>query len=45
MCLFDEPIQAKYYQYMKENNLVITTDVYERMDMHRKIIEGLRKLQ
>lgn len=45
MCLFDEPIQQKYYQYMKNNNLVITTDVYERMDLHRKIVEGLRKLQ
>ena len=44
MCLFDETIRKKYYNYLRENNIPICTDAYERMDLYRRISEGLRKL-
>ena len=45
MCLFAEQIQRKYYNYLKKNNVQICTDVYERMDLIRQVIESIKKLQ
>ena len=43
MC--DEDHKKKYYNYMVRNGITIVSDIFERMDMDRKIIESLRKLQ
>ena len=45
MALYDEPILRKYYAYLRHNNIQIVTDAFERMDLYRRIHEGLRKLQ
>lgn len=45
MALYDEPILRKYYAYLRHNNIQIVTDAFERMDLYRKIHEGLRRLQ
>ena len=41
----DEDHKRKYYNYLKSQGIVIVSDIFERMDMDRKIIESLRKLQ
>lgn len=41
----DEWIQTRYFQFLKMNNVTIQSDIFERMDLDRRIIESLRKLQ
>ena len=43
--LGDDNHKKKYYNYLISSGLQIVTDIFERMDMDRKIIEALRKLQ
>ena len=43
--LTDENHKNKYYAYLKAKGITIVSDIFERMDMDRKIIESLRKLQ
>ena len=43
--LCDENHQKKYYAYLVSQGINIVSDIFERMDMDRKIIESLRKLQ
>lgn len=43
--LCDEDHKQKYYAYLKLHGITIVSDIFERMDMDRKIIESLRKLQ
>ena len=42
--LADEWILKKYYAYLKSNGIQIQTNIFERMDLDRRIIESLRKL-
>ena len=42
--LCDDDHKQKYYQYLKAKGITIVSDIFERMDMDRKIIESLRKL-
>ena len=41
----DEDHKQKYYQYMLSKGIKIVSDIFERMDMDRKIGESLRKLK
>ena len=41
----DEDHKHKYYQYMLSKGITIVSDIFERMDMDRKIIESLRQLK
>ena len=43
--LSDEDHKKKYYNYLVSQGITIVSDIFERMDMDRKIIESLRKLQ
>lgn len=43
--LSDEDHKQKYYAYLVTQGITIVSDIFERMDMDRKIIESLRKLQ
>ena len=43
--LSDEDHKKKYYQFLVSQGITIVSDIFERMDMDRKIIESLRKLQ
>ena len=43
--LTDENHKNKYFAYLKAKGITIVSDIFERMDMDRKIIESLRKLQ
>ena len=41
----DEAHKKKYYHYLVSHGITIVSDIFERMDMDRKIIESLRHLQ
>ena len=41
----DEDHKQKYYQYMLSKGIKIVSDIFERMDMDRKICESLRQLK
>lgn len=43
--LSDEDHKRKYYTFLVAQGITIVSDIFERMDMDRKIIESLRKLQ
>lgn len=43
--LSDDDHKQKYYKYLISKGITIVSDIFERMDMDRKIIESLRKLQ
>ena len=43
--LCDENHKAKYFNYLKSQGITIVSDIFERMDMDRRIEESLRKLQ
>ena len=43
--LCDEDHKRKYYQYLVSQGITIVSDIFERMDMDRKIVEALRRLQ
>ena len=42
--LSDDDHKNKYFAYLKARGITIVSDIFERMDMDRKIIESLRKL-
>ena len=42
--LCDENHKKKYYAYLMTHGITIVSDIFERMDTDRKIIESLRKL-
>lgn len=42
--LSDDNHKQKYYKYLISKGITIVSDIFERMDMDRKIIESLRKL-
>ena len=42
--LSDDDHKHKYYNYLKTMGITIVSDIFERMDMDRKIVESLRKL-
>jgi len=42
--LSDENHKKKYFAYLVTQGITIVSDIFERMDMDRKIIESLRKL-
>ena len=41
----DEDHKKKYYQYMLSKGIKIVSNIFERMDMDRIILESLRKLK
>lgn len=41
----DDDHQRKYYQFLLTKGITIVSDIFERMDMDRKISEALRRLQ
>ena len=41
----DDDHKHKYYNYLKTMGITIVSDIFERMDMDRRIVESLRKLQ
>ena len=43
--LSDDEHKKKYFYFLKSQGIKIVSDIFERMDMDRKIIEALRKLQ
>ena len=43
--LCDEDHKKKYYHYLISQGITIVSDIFERMDMDRKIVEALRRLQ
>lgn len=43
--LADDDHKKKYYDYLVTQGITIVSDIFERMDMDRKIVESLRKLQ
>lgn len=43
--LGDDDHKRKYYSFLMQNGIKIVSQVFERMDMDRKVIEALRKLQ
>ena len=38
-------IREKYVNFLEENNIVILSDIFERMDLNRRINDALRQLQ
>ena len=43
--LSDDDHKQKYYRFLVSKGITIVTDIFERMDLDRKIVESLRKLQ
>lgn len=43
--LSDDDHKMKYFKYLISKGITIVSDIFERMDMDRKIEESLRKLQ
>lgn len=43
--LSDEDHKKKYFQFMVSKGITIVSDIFDRMDMDRKIEEALRRLQ
>jgi hypothetical protein len=43
--LSDDDHKKKYYAYLLTHGITIVSDIFERMDNDRRIIESLRKLQ
>ena len=43
--LCDDDHKRKYYVYLISHGIKIVSDIFERMDMDRRIIESLRRLQ
>ena len=43
--LSDEDHKKKYFNYLVSQGITIVSDIFERMDMDRKIVESLRRLQ
>ena len=43
--LCDEDHKKKYFQFLISQGITIVSDIFERMDMDRKIEEALRRLQ
>ena len=41
----DEDHKKRYYNYLISQGITIVSDIFERMDMDRKIEESLRRLQ
>jgi len=41
----DRDHQEKYFQFLVHKGITIVSDIFERMDMDRKIEEALRRLQ
>lgn len=45
MCFHSAKIRDKYSQFLKESNIVILSDIFERMDLNRRITDALKILQ
>ena len=43
--LSDEDHKKRYYNYLISQGITIVSDIFERMDMDRKIEESLRRLE
>ena len=43
--LCDDNHKKRYYAFLITQGITIVSDIFERMDMDRKIIESLRRLQ
>ena len=43
--LSDDDHKKKYYNFLLSQGITIVSDIFERMDMDRKINEALRRLQ
>lgn len=45
MSIKDEYIRNKYYNFIKENQIEIVSDIFERMDTDRRLKDELKQLQ
>ena len=45
MCFHSAKIREKYSQFLKESGVVILSDIFERMDLNRRITDALKILQ
>lgn len=45
MSFHSKKVREKYSKYLKDNNIQILSDIFERMDLNRRINDSLRILQ
>lgn len=45
MSIKDDFIRSRYYSFIKENNIEIVSDIFERMDTDRRLKDEKTKLQ
>ena len=45
MSIKDDFIRSRYYSFIKENNIEIVSDIFERMDTDRRLKDDYIKLQ
>lgn len=45
MSIKDDFIRSRYYSFIKENNIEIVSDIFERMDTDRRLKDEKAKLQ
>ena len=43
--LGDDDHKQRYYKFLISKGITIVSDIFERMDLDRRIIESLRRLQ
>ena len=44
MSIKDDYIRQKYFEYIKLNKIEIVSDIFERMDIDRKLNDELRNI-
>ena len=44
MCIKDEFLRHRYFEYIKDNKIKIVSDIFERMELDRKFADEKKRL-